>query len=274
MALDPIRLRQICILVPELETVLDQLIEVVGLKVCYGKADLTRYGVPYTKPPAHQAAFFEKHGLASALLPVGDTFLELVTPLRSDTPAARYLERRGPGGYMVITEIGDLEPFRQRIADKGARLAGTVGYDEYNELQLDPRDVGASILSFSLQRVGKPFDGGWYPAGKEWRERAAAGFTAIRSAELSVRNPAEIAGKWSALIGRPFESVGETCSIALDSSTIRFVPSSDGQDRLTAIGVEMDDFADALERAQAQGFARGSEIRIGGIAIREEKQWG
>ncbi|HWK64559.1 MAG TPA: hypothetical protein VNS34_06440 [Rhizobiaceae bacterium] len=271
---DPIRLRQICLIVPALEPVIDELMLVLGLKVCYGKADLSRYGVPYMPPPAHQAAFFQQHGLASALLPIGDTFLELVCPTRADTPATRFLERRGSGGYMVITEVGATEPFRDRIAKQGVRLAGTVDYPTYNELQVDPRDIGASMLSFSVQKEGKPFDGGWYPAGASWRERAAPGFTAIRRAEISARDPGKIAAAWSALIGRPVSIDGAAHVIGLDRSEIRFVPSVDGQDRLTAVDVEMADFAAALERARGQGVADGPDIVIGGIAIREEKPWG
>lgn len=271
---DPIRLRQICLIVPALEPVIDQLMLVLGLKVCYGKADLSRYGVPYTPPPPHQAAFFQQHGLASALLPIGDTFLELVSPIRGDTPATRFLERRGQGGYMVITEVGAIQPFRDRIVEQGARLAGTVDYPAYNELQVDPRDIGASMLSFSVQREGEPFDGGWYPAGANWHERAASGFMAIRRAEISARDPGKVAAAWSALIGRPVGADGAAHMIGLDRSEIRFVPSADGPDRLTAIDVEMADFAAALERARGQGFVDGTDIVIGGIAIREEKSWG
>ncbi|MHA6642772.1 VOC family protein [Mesorhizobium sp. A623] len=270
---DPIRLRQICLLVPALEPVIDQLIAVMGLQVCYGKADLSRYGVPYTPPPTHQAAFFQKHGLASALLPIGDTFLELVAPLRNDTPAARFLDRRGQGGYMVITEVGTIEPFRARIDAQGARLAGTVDYPTYNELQVDPRDVGASMFSFSLQKEGEPFDGGWFPAGANWQEKAAPGFTAIRRAEISARDPAAVAARWATLIGRPAEAQANTYVITLDGrSEIRFVPSTNGQDRLTAIDVQMDGFAEALSKARsAELSADETMITIGGINIREER---
>ena len=48
-------------------------------------------------------------GLENAVLPVGDTFLEVVSPVQDKTTASRFLERRrGNGGYMVIVQTEDL----------------------------------------------------------------------------------------------------------------------------------------------------------------------
>ncbi len=64
----------------------------------------------------------EAFGLHNALLPIGDTFLEVVSPLRPDTSAGRLLDRRkGDGGYMVIVQSEDLEADRKRMAEVGVR---------------------------------------------------------------------------------------------------------------------------------------------------------
>lgn len=271
---DPIRLRQVCLIVENLEPAIDSLVAVFGLKVCHGRADLTKYGVASTPPAPHQIAFFEKHGLANALLPIGDTFLELVAPLREGTSASRFLTRRGPGGYMVITEVGALEPFQARLAQEGVRVAGAVDYPAYNELQVDPRDAGASMLSFSMQKEGQPLNGHWYPAGPGWREKSVPGFTAIRRAEISAGNPAAVAAKWSNLIGREVRKQGSAFTIPLDASEIRFVPSRSGVDRLTAIELEMTGFDHALVKARKAGLpVRDKTIAIGGIDIREDRSW-
>ena len=266
-----IRLRQICLMTAQLEPVIDTLIAVFGLKVCHGKADLSAYGVPYVPPPPHQAAFFAKHGLISAQLPMGDTFLELVAPTREDTPAGRFLKRRGPGGYMVITEVETIDPFAERVERQGVRLAGTVDYPTYHELQLDPRDVGASMLSFSMQREGKPFDGGWYPAGPNWREKVASGIGPIRVAELKLRDPRATSARWSALIGHPAEPDGEGYRIALEQSEIRFLPEQGhGSDRLDGIQFEAADFAGAIARAKQAGMpVMDDAIVISGLKFRQ-----
>lgn len=267
---EPIRLRQIVVATEALEPVIDLAGEVFGLKVCYGKADLSRYGIPYTPPPPHQAAFFESHGLKSAQIPIGDTFLELLAPTRAGTATARYLERRGPGGYMVLNEVASLAPFAARMEKAGIRTSGTVDYDAYNELQTDPRDVGASMLSFAVQREGEPFDGGWYPGGPLWRERAAPGFGAIVAAELAVSDPAAVAQRWASVIGREARRQGDAQVIDLDASAIRFVPAPDGQkDRLDAIYVAADGFDTAAKKAKAAGVLRSGDIILSGLKFRD-----
>lgn len=269
---DRIRLRQICMVVDRLEPVLDRLIAVLGLTVCHGKGDLSAYGVAYHEPPAFQAAFFAKHGITGALLPVGDTFLELIAPLRSDVPAARYLERRGPGGYMVITEVESTEPFKRRAAALDARIAGAADYPTYDEIQIDPRDLGGAILSFAMQREGRPFDGGWFPAGRDWTARAAPGWTGIANAILAVNEPDTVAQRWSALIGRDATGARAAPAIELDKGTIRF-ESGTGKDRLAAIGVAGAAYRGALERARADERSHdGRAIRIAGLEFREAMQ--
>jgi hypothetical protein len=149
-----------------------------------------------------------------------------------------------------------------------------VDYPAYNEVQVDPRDIGASMLSFSLQKEGRPFDGGWYPAGSGWREKAVAGFAAIRRAEISAGDPSAVAAKWSRLIGREARKQGDAFTVSLDASEIRFLPSRDKADRLTAIDIEMTGFDLALARAREAGLPTGGKtITIGGIDIREDGSW-
>ena len=55
-------------------------------------------------------------GLQNIVMSLGDTFLELVTPVKENTSAERFLEKRGgDGGYMVIVDSLDLEKERKRL---------------------------------------------------------------------------------------------------------------------------------------------------------------
>lgn len=264
----PIRLRQICLIADRLEPVLDDLVDVFGLHVCYGKADLTKYGVPKRQFPTYQQAFFEGLGLVSALLPVGESFLEVVAPVKADSAGARYLQRKGPGGYMVITEVDDLAPYAARTAEAGVRLAGRVEYPTYDELQLDPRDIGSAILSFSQQLEGLPFDGGWFPAGPSFRDKIAPGYSRIVGAVLAAREPKKTADRWSAVVGRQAHTSGDGGFIRLDGSELSFIPGN--EDRLVAIDVAASTFKEARRRALARGIPVDSDgaIGIGGIQIR------
>ena len=101
-----LRLRQVVTVASELRPVETQLIEQLGLEVAYRDPGLRVFGL--------------RHGL----YPIGDRLLEVVSPREDGTTAGRYLDRRGgDGGYMIILQVDDLEPYRRRMGDLGIRHA-------------------------------------------------------------------------------------------------------------------------------------------------------
>ncbi len=64
----------------------------------------------------------EQEGVRVAFLPVGDSSVEVVLPVREDTGVARYLEKRGPGMHHVCLEVDDLEGLLARLKTHGVQL--------------------------------------------------------------------------------------------------------------------------------------------------------
>ena len=50
----------------------------------------------------------EHEGVRVAMIPCGDTRIELLEPLSEDSPVARFLERRGPGIHHVCLKSDDI----------------------------------------------------------------------------------------------------------------------------------------------------------------------
>ena len=48
-------------------------------------------------------------GVEEAMFRLGDTYLQLVAPLASDTPVARFIERRGEGLHHIAYEVESIE---------------------------------------------------------------------------------------------------------------------------------------------------------------------
>src|SRR5438552_15938373 len=87
-------------------------------------------------------------GLTNAVFAVGDTFVEVVAPVRPDTTAARYLERRGgDGGYMAIFQVGDLAAARRRVGDLGVRVVWIADLPDMPGTHLHPGYGPGAILS-------------------------------------------------------------------------------------------------------------------------------
>jgi methylmalonyl-CoA epimerase len=64
----------------------------------------------------------ESDGVEEALIKVGTSYIQLVSPTRPDSPVARFLERRGEGLHHVGYRVADCAAALQRVKDSG----GTV----------------------------------------------------------------------------------------------------------------------------------------------------
>jgi hypothetical protein len=208
-----LRLRQICLVAPHVEPSVSTICTVLGTMVCYVDPQV------------------EKYGLVNALMPIGNSFLEVVAPTRDGTAAGRYLERRrGEGGYMVILECDAIEPWLAHLPTTGVRIANDLDYaGEYRGLQLHPRDTGGALLENKRTFVGA-WDGPYHPAGPRWQgAHGADAEDRIVAAELQSGDPHRLAARWSEILRRPVRDAAGVPTIDLDLGTLRFVPATDGR---------------------------------------------
>jgi methylmalonyl-CoA/ethylmalonyl-CoA epimerase len=59
--------------------------------------------------PLHKMTILEDQGVKAALLPLGESEIELLEPIRPDTGIAGFLERRGEGLHHICFETDDIE---------------------------------------------------------------------------------------------------------------------------------------------------------------------
>ncbi|MBI3954354.1 MAG: VOC family protein [Chloroflexi bacterium] len=68
-------------------------------------------------------------GIRTAMLPVGDTTVELVQPLEPGKgPVARFLDQHGEGLYIMSLQVDDLEEHTRRLEAAGARYVKRPGH--------------------------------------------------------------------------------------------------------------------------------------------------
>lgn len=61
-------------------------------------------------------------GTRVALLPVGDSRLELLESMADDSPIARFIEKRGEGVHHICFLVEDIRQEVKRLKDAGIRL--------------------------------------------------------------------------------------------------------------------------------------------------------
>lgn len=64
----------------------------------------------------------EKDGVEEALLAVADSFVQLLTPVRDDSPVAKYLEKKGEGLHHVGYRVSDCAAALERVKAEGHRV--------------------------------------------------------------------------------------------------------------------------------------------------------
>jgi glyoxalase-like protein len=148
-------------------------------------------------------------GLRNAVFALGDTFLEIVCPVRDGTAAGRQLDRRGADcGYMLMFQVDDLPAARARAREAGVREVFAVALEDIEEVHLHPGDMRGAIVSLSTPRPAE----GWRWGGPDWERRSAPGL-ALAGATIAVADPDGVAARWRSVIG--------------DTPGVRFVAAPD-----------------------------------------------
>lgn len=246
------RLRQIAFVARDLAKVVDDLCAVLGLEVCFRDPGVAEFG------------------LHNALMPIGDRFLEVVSPEREGTTAGRLLERRrGDGGYMVIAQVDDLAAVRKRVDELGVRIVWKAELSDAATIHLHPRDVGAAIVSFDQMKTPEF----WRWAGPDWPAHVHEDVTRrMLGAELQGPDPRALAERWGRVFGRPVRARPDGAhEIALDDDThLRFVSDRDGRgEGVSGMDVEVVDPLEVVHHARTRGLpATHDEVEICGVRIR------
>ena len=232
-----LRLRQLVLVARDLEPVVATL-----------RARL-ELGEPFRDPAV--AAF----GLQNAVMALGDSFIEVVSPVTPGTAAGRHLDRRGgDGGYMVMFELDDIEGARRRAAAAGIREVFAVELPDIVDVHLHPGDIGGAIVA--LDRPEPP--GAWRWGGPAWEGAVPAhepgGATGVT---LQAEDAVGTAARWAHVLGAPIAEDGRTVPLDRDGA-VRFTDPPDERGE----GIVAFDLAVAPAIA-----ARGTSVEIAGVRL-------
>ena len=90
----------------------------------------------------------EKEGLEAAFLRVGDGEVELMSPLRDDSPVGKFMAKRGPGFHHVAYGVSDIEGALAEARAAGLELIDNeprIGMHGTRIAFLHPKSVGGVL---------------------------------------------------------------------------------------------------------------------------------
>lgn len=85
-------------------------------------------------------------------LPFGDSQIELLSPISTDSPVAKFLERRGPGIHHICIRVPNLDEALQRCRERGYRLVDDrprAGHGGHRIAFLHPKSTAGILLELT-----------------------------------------------------------------------------------------------------------------------------
>jgi hypothetical protein len=246
-----LRLRQICLVAPQLEPVISDIAAIMGLSVCYRDGNVAKYG------------------LENALLPVDTILLEVVAPFQAGTAAGRFLDKTGGrGGYMAIFCCDDPDARGKHAEKIGVRIANAISHAPYHGVQLHPRDCRAAFIEFNHTDGSDDILGPYPPAGPDWQKSIAKDVTqALTGVEMQSPEPAGLAEHWGRVIEMPVSknASGEP-EIKLPNGSFTFVKGA--SDLMSGLTFKVGNVAKVLDAAKARGHAiLGNSFELAGVTF-------
>lgn len=171
-----------------------------------------------------------RFGLSNVVYEVGSDFLEVVSPMRDDRSAGRYLDRYGDGGYMAIFQVGglaELAKVRARLGPLGIRVVFEVDHEDIATSHLHPKDVPGAIVSVDGAEPAES----WRWGGPRWtggpppEPYATGGITSIT---VAVGDPKAVSGVWTSVLGCELDPLPS-------GQHVRFVEGTGG---VVEVGIE------------------------------------
>jgi hypothetical protein len=244
-----LRLRQICLVAPQLEPVVGDIAAIMGLNVCYRDGNVAKYG------------------LENALLPVDSILLEVVAPTQAGTAAGRFLDKTGGrGGYMAIFCCDDPDARAAHAGKMGVRVANLIDHPPYHGVQLHPRDCRAAFIEFNHTVGSDDFRGLYPPAGPDWQKSIRTDRTqALIGVEMQSPEPRALAEHWGKILELPVSNNqrGEP-ELVLPNCSFRFVTGT--SEIMSGLAFRVGNIAAVLDSARARGCpVTGHSFPLGGI---------
>ncbi|HEX3814154.1 MAG TPA: methylmalonyl-CoA epimerase [Mycobacteriales bacterium] len=136
-------------------------IDHVGIAVADLDAALDFYGRVFGLVPVHTETN-EEQGVREVMLAVGtgETQLQLLAPLREDSPIGSFLNRHGPGIQQIAYTVDDVEAAAASLRTSGLRVLwdeprqGTAG-SRVNFVH--PKDAGGVLVELVQPADGSNF---------------------------------------------------------------------------------------------------------------------
>ncbi|WP_426511805.1 hypothetical protein ACPPVO_14925 [Dactylosporangium sp. McL0621] len=149
----------------------------------------------------------------------GGSYLELVAPLTPDVSIARWLAKRGPGGYALSVQHSDPLAARDRALALGVRVVADQLVMGHPIVQFHPADAG-----LLLELDGIADRDAWFWDGMGVDPSPHALIDDVVAVDVPAQDPEATVKQWAEILG--YEPAAAD-TIDLGGRTVRFRPAAE-----------------------------------------------
>ena len=85
-----------------------------------------------------------------AMLPVGETCIELLQPTAADSPLAKFIEQKGEGLHHIALRVDEIDPMLKTLTEKGVPLIDKVPRTGFGGSRISFLDAAATKAILEL----------------------------------------------------------------------------------------------------------------------------
>ena len=141
-----------------------------------------------------------QYQLSNQVLPAGEgTFIELLQPTTGESPAGRYLHRRGEAPYLLIFETQAYDELIPHLKSLGVRITAETQTEATRSAFVHPTSANGAFLE-----IVEVSDGAnpWPPAGPNWLTQGVPPRTRqLRQVAILVLDLDEATERWGRMFG-------------------------------------------------------------------------
>lgn len=105
--------------------------------------------------PCYKTEEVASEGVKTAFFQIGDSKIELLEATNSDSPIAKFLEKRGAGFHHVAFEVTDIDAEITRLSEEGFQLIHTSpkdGADNKRIAFLHPKSTDSLLVELCQEK--------------------------------------------------------------------------------------------------------------------------
>ena len=130
-------------------------IEHLGIAVKSIEKSARMYEVLLGKP-SYKTEIVESEGVSTMFFQIGESKIELLEATKSDSPLAKFIEKKGEGIHHIAYDVSDIEAELERLQDQGFELIHMTpkdGADNKRIAFLHPKSTGGVLVELCQEKM-------------------------------------------------------------------------------------------------------------------------